>query len=166
MTAVGSTRGINPENAADFSSGGFSDVFLLPAYQLDAVTGYMKQLGSANASSVNTTGRAYPDVSAQGFHFVVEVDGQPQSFDSTSASGATFAAIIALLNDRLLNAGKPPLGFLNPLLYSKGLPALNDVVSGGSSPSCGVQSGPAVTQGWDPVCLKTHSTTVEADGKV
>ncbi|EIW55947.1 subtilisin-like protein [Trametes versicolor FP-101664 SS1] len=150
VTAVGSTRGINTENAADFSSGGFSDVFLRPAYQLDAVAGYMKQLGSANASSVNTTGRAYPDVSAQGSQFVVEVNGPPQTFNSTSASSATFAAVVALLNDRLLNAGKPPLGFLNPLLYSKGLPALNDIVSGSSSPSCGARDGLAATPGWDP----------------
>ncbi|KAL1941498.1 hypothetical protein VTO73DRAFT_6937 [Trametes versicolor] len=150
VTAVGSTRGINPENAADFSSGGFSDVFLRPAYQLDAVAGYMKQLGSANASSVNTTGRAYPDVSAQGSQFVVEVNGPPQTFASTSASSATFAAVVALLNDRLLNAGKPPLGFLNPLLYSKGLPALKDIVSGSSSSSCGARDGLAATPGWDP----------------
>ncbi|EIW55937.1 subtilisin-like protein [Trametes versicolor FP-101664 SS1] len=150
VTSVGSTQGISPESAADFSSGGFSDVFLRPPYQVDAVAGYLQRSGSANASSVNTTGRAYPDVSAQGFQFVVEADDRPQIFNSTSASSATFAAIVALLNDRLLNAGKPPLGFLNPLLYSKGLPALNDVVSGSSSPICGARDSLTVTPGWDP----------------
>lgn len=160
---MGSTQGIGPESAAEFSSGGFSGVFLRPAYQVDAVAGYLKQLGNASTSSVNTTGRAYPDVSAQGSQFIVDVNGQPLSFNSTSASSATFAAMVALLNDRLLDAGKPPLGFLNPLLYSKDLPALNDVVSGSSRPYCGARGDLAATKGWDPVCLDTLSTTVEAD---
>lgn len=152
VTSVGSTQGSNPESAAEFSSGGFSNVFPRPAYQLDAVGGYLKQVVNSTASSVNTTGRAYPDVSAQGAQFVVEVAGQVQSVNSTTASSTTFAAVVALLNDRLLNAGKPPLGFLNPLLYSKGLPALNDIVSGSSSQP----SGFTATTGWDPVCLVSY----------
>ncbi|KAL1941499.1 hypothetical protein VTO73DRAFT_6938 [Trametes versicolor] len=147
VTSVGSTQGSNPERAADFSSGGFSNVFPRPAYQLDAVGGYLKQVENSDASSVNTTGRAYPDVSAQGAQFVVEVGGQVQSVNSTTVSGATFAAVVALLSDRLLNAGKPPLGFLNPLLYSKGFPGLNDIVSGSSSEP----SGFTATTGWDPI---------------
>ncbi len=146
---MGSTQGTNPERAADFSAGGFSNVFPRPAYQLDAVDGYLRQLGNSSASSINTTGRAYPDVSAQGAQFVVEVGGQVQSVNSTSASSATFAAVVALLNDRLLNAGKPPLGFLNPLLYSKGLPGLNDIISGSSSGP----NGFTATTGWDRVRL-------------
>lgn len=127
-------------------------MFPRPAYQLDAVVGYLKQVENSDASSVNTTGRAYPDVSAQGAQFVVEVGGQVQSVNSTTVSGATFAAVVALLNDHRLNAGKPPLGFLNPLLYSKGFPGLNDIVSGSSSEP----SGFTATTGWDPVCLVNH----------
>ncbi len=37
--------------------------------------------------------------------------------DGTSASSPAFAAMVTLLNDALLNANKPVLGFLNPLLY-------------------------------------------------
>ncbi len=37
--------------------------------------------------------------------------------DGTSASSPSLAGMITLLNDHLLNAGKPVLGFLNPLLY-------------------------------------------------
>ncbi|EIW55941.1 subtilisin-like protein [Trametes versicolor FP-101664 SS1] len=150
VTSVGSTQGINPESAAQFSSGGFSNLFPRPAYQVDALDGYLKQLGNSSARSINTTGRAYPDASAQGVQYSVLVDGEVQSINSTSASSATFAAIVALLNDRLLNAGKSPLGFLNPLLYSKGLPALTDIVSGGSSTSDG-ESSFAAMPGWDPV---------------
>jgi tripeptidyl-peptidase-1 len=36
----------------------------------------------------------------------------------------------ALLNDQLLTAGKKPLGFLNPWLYSTAASALNDITSG------------------------------------
>lgn len=151
VTAVGGTQGINPESASRFSSGGFSSIFPRPSYQAGAVDGYLKQVGSPIARSVNTAGRAYPDVSAQGAQYSVVVDGQVQSISTTSASSTTFAAVIALLNDRLLNAGKRPLGFLNPLLYSKGLPALNDIISGGSSTSNG-ESGFAAMSGWDPVC--------------
>ncbi|KAI0366841.1 subtilisin-like protein [Pilatotrama ljubarskyi] len=131
VTAVGSTQGINPETAAD------------------AVGSYLQTLGSTNAGLFNTTGRAYPDVSAQGVQFVIEANGQLQGVDGTSASSPTFASIIALLNDQLLNAGKTPLGFPNPLLYSKGVAALNDNTSG-SNPGCGTQGFPATT-GWDAV---------------
>ena len=69
--------------------------------------------------------------------------------DGTSCSSPTFASVIALLNDRLIAAGKPPLGFLNPFLYSTGASAFNDVTSG-SNPGCGTDGFPAVA-GWDPV---------------
>ncbi|KAI0366839.1 subtilisin-like protein [Pilatotrama ljubarskyi] len=149
ITAVGSTQGISPETAAQFSAGGFSNIFPRPDYQSDAVDGFLKTLGNTNAGLFNTTGRAYPDVSTQGVQFVIEVDGQLQAVDGTSASSPTFASIVALLNDQLLNAGQSPLGFLNPFLYSKGVSALNDITSG-SNPGCGTEGFPAVA-GWDAV---------------
>ncbi|KAI8976705.1 subtilisin-like protein [Trametes punicea] len=149
ITAVGSTQGINPETAASFSAGGFSNIFARPDYQSDAVDSYLKTLGNTNAGLFNTTGRGYPDVATQGVQFVIEVDGQLQAVDGTSASSPTFASIVALLNDQLLNAGKSQLGFLNPLLYSKGVAALNDITSG-SNPGCGTQGFPAAA-GWDAV---------------
>ncbi|KAI0642668.1 subtilisin-like protein [Trametes meyenii] len=149
ITAVGSTQGISPETAAPFSAGGFSNIFARPDYQSDAVDGFLKKLGNTNQGLFNTTGRAYPDVSTQGVQFVIEVNGQLQGVDGTSASSPTFASVVALLNDNLLNAGQKPLGFLNPLLYSKGVAALNDITSG-SNPGCGTQGFPAV-EGWDAV---------------
>ncbi|KAJ2968989.1 hypothetical protein NUW54_g13067 [Trametes sanguinea] len=149
LTAVGSTQGINPETAADFSAGGFSNIFARPDYQSDAVDGYLKTLGNTNQGLFNTTGRGYPDVSTQGVQFVIEAAGQLQGVDGTSASSPTFASVVALLNDQLLNAGQSPLGFLNPLLYSKGVAALNDITSG-SNPGCGTQGFPAAA-GWDAV---------------
>ncbi|KAI1787575.1 family S53 protease [Ganoderma leucocontextum] len=148
LTSVGSTQGIN-EQAADFSSGGFSNIFAQPDYQTDAVAAYLKTLGNTNAGLFNTTGRAFPDVSAQGVNFIVDVAGQGQGVSGTSASSPTFAAVVALLNDELLNQGKSPLGFLNPLLYSTAAAALNDITEG-SNPGCGTQGFPAA-EGWDPV---------------
>ena len=66
----------------------------------------------------------------------------------TSASSPTFADIVALLNDARIAAGKSPLGFLNPLIYSKGTAAFNDITVG-SNPECGTQ-GFSCAVGWDP----------------
>ncbi|EJF57919.1 family S53 protease [Dichomitus squalens LYAD-421 SS1] len=148
LTSVGSTQGIK-ETAADFSSGGFSNIFAQPDYQADAVAGYLKTLGTTNQGLFNPQGRAFPDVSAQGVNFVVDIGGQGQGVSGTSASSPTFASVVALLNDELLNQGKSPLGFLNPLLYSSGAAALNDITSG-SNPGCGTDGFPAV-EGWDAV---------------
>jgi len=56
----------------------------------------------------------------------------------TSASCPAFAAIIALLNDVRLSNNLSPLGFLNPLLYSKGIGGLNDITVGHNS-GCGTR---------------------------
>lgn len=84
----------------------------------------------------------------------------------TSASTPVVAGIIALLNDARLRAGKKPLGFINPLLYSIGSGALNDITKGGSVGCNGIDaiSGQQIpgagiipyarwnaTVGWDPV---------------
>ena len=78
-----------------------------------------------------------------------------------SASAPTFATIVTLLNSARLSAGKPPLGFLNPWLYSIAKDGLTDIFTGGSvgcaaSTVNGVDSpgiadaGWNATQGWDP----------------
>ena len=63
----------------------------------------------------------------------------------------TFAAVISLLNDFLIASGKPPLGFLNPFIYSTGVSGFNDITSGSNS-GCGTNGFTAGT-GWDPVRL-------------
>lgn len=67
---------------------------------------------------------------------------------STSFSVSFFGSIIALLNEELLSAGKPHLGFLNPFIYQN-LDAFNDFITG-NNPGCGTQGFNATT-GWDPV---------------
>lgn len=151
MTSVGGTTGINPEVAVSFSSGGFSNFFPRPAYQAAAVDGYLESLGQIYQGLYNASGRAFPDVSAQGANFVINLGGNFTLIDGTSASCPTFASIVALLNDRRLGTGKAPLGFLNPLLYSRGAEAFKDITSG-NNPGCGTEGFPA-TAGWDPVSL-------------
>ncbi|TFK89462.1 family S53 protease-like protein [Polyporus arcularius HHB13444] len=149
LTSVGATTGIT-ETAADFSSGGFSAIFTQPSYQASAVSTYLTALGNTNSGKFTRTGRAFPDVSAQGENVEIVLSNQFGLVDGTSCSSPIFASVIALLNDELAAAGKPPLGFLNPFLYSAaGTAALNDVTTG-SNPGCNTNGFPA-RAGWDPV---------------
>ena len=84
----------------------------------------------------------------------------------TSAAAPVTASIVALLNDARLRAGKPVLGFLNPLLYLGGYKGFTDITNGTSDGCNGhdTQTGEPVvgagvipgahwnaTVGWDPV---------------
>lgn len=85
LTSVGGTQGVNPETAAYFSSGGFSDRYPRPAYQDEAVSTYLGQLGSRWAGLYNPAGRGFPDVAAQSAQFHIVDHGEP-----TYASGTRF----------------------------------------------------------------------------
>ncbi|KAJ3872607.1 peptidase S8/S53 domain-containing protein [Lentinula edodes] len=150
VTAVGATTGIAPEVAVNEfpSGGGFSRLFAQPSYQTSAVSAYLAKIGSTNAGLFNASGRAYPDVAAQGEGFQVVVGGRVESVGGTSCSSPTFAGVIALLNDFKLAKDGTTLGFLNPLLYANPS-ALNDITSG-SNPGCGT-NGFTTSTGWDPV---------------
>jgi tripeptidyl-peptidase I len=80
--------------------------------------------------------QAYPDVSAQADNFKVFLSGSSSRIGGTSASAPSFAGLVALLNDARLTAGKPSLGFLNPLIYSLDGKGFHDVVVG-NAPGCG-----------------------------
>ncbi|KAI0272273.1 subtilisin-like protein [Gloeopeniophorella convolvens] len=149
VTAVGGTTRVNPEVAASLSSGGFSNYFARPSYQAAAVTAFLTTNGNKNSGLFNTTGRGFPDIAAQAENFQIVVGGRVGGVDGTSCASPTAAAVISLLNDFLIAQGKPPLGFLNPLLYSTGVAGLNDITSG-TNPGCGTQGFSAV-KGWDPV---------------
>jgi tripeptidyl-peptidase-1 len=115
MTSVGATTGF-PETAADFSSGGFSNIFPRPSYQDDAVNSFLTTLGTTYAGKYNASGRAFPDVAAIGDNVEIVWDTETGLVAGTSCSSPIFAAIVALLNDELESAGKSRLGFLNPFL--------------------------------------------------
>ncbi|KAI9436209.1 family S53 protease [Lactarius indigo] len=149
VTSVGATQNTNPEISATFSSGGFSNNFPTPAYQLAAKAAYLNQLGSTNAGRFNPSGRGFPDVAAAGTNLAVVWKGNVTSVEGTSGSSLVFASVVSLLNDRLIAAHRGPLGFLNPFLYSQGARALNDITTG-NNPGCNTNGFP-VKAGWDPV---------------
>lgn len=155
ITAVGATKNFEPEVVAydpsnGFASGGgFSNYFATPTYQTAAVAGYLSMLGSEFKGLYNASGRAYPDIAAQGQRYTVIYNGTLRLVDGTSASAPCSAGVLALVDDALLAAGKKPLGFLNPWLYKVGYQSFTDVTSG-SAIGCDGPGFPA-TKGWDPV---------------
>ena len=69
ITAVGGTdfvtkSVVGDEKAWVAGGGGFSDDFAIPAYQAEAVAAYLSQPDLPPKDLWNSTGRAYPDVSA------------------------------------------------------------------------------------------------------
>jgi len=147
VTAVGGTEG-SPEATAGLSSGGFSYRYAQPSWQAAAVKEYLSTAsGVPAASKFNSSGRGFPDVSAQAVDFVIVNNGFSQPVSGTSAACPTFSAVIGLLNDLRAQNGKSPLGFLNPWIY-KNMKAFNQV-STGSNPGCSTQGFPAA-KGWDP----------------
>lgn len=83
VTSVGGTYHIEPEEAVDFSSGGFSDRYDRPDYQKDVVQKYLGGIGGAFKEYYNANGRAFPDVSAQARNYAVVDKGRVQGVSGT-----------------------------------------------------------------------------------
>lgn len=142
---------VNNSKLDYYSGGGFSNVFDLPSYQSEAVTGYLKNYTPPYNSSVyNNTGtsRAYPDISALGLKLATVWLGNAYGVGGTSASTPLVAGLITLLNEERIAAGKGPIGFLNPTLYAH--PEMFNDITVGSNPGCGTD-GFKTAPGWDPV---------------
>jgi tripeptidyl-peptidase-1 len=163
VTAVGATQikngstvtdpeeAVYPFNEYDFSSGGgFSNVFARPSYQETAVASFLtnnKQLPPS--STYNQTGRAFPDVSANGWNIINIVQGQYVLESGTSSSAPIFGSIITRLNEERITAGKGPIGFLNPTLYAH--PEMFNDITEGFNLGCNLTTAFVATKGWDPV---------------
>ncbi|KAJ6552466.1 peptidase S8/S53 domain-containing protein [Mycena vulgaris] len=157
VTGVGATqvnpgaKVTDPESAANFSGGGFSNYFATPDYQKGAVAEYLK----ANpppfpATFYNASGRAFPDLSANGVNYTATAEGIFMPFSGTSASSPVVGAILTMINDARLAVGKSPIGFINPTIYSAGFKeAFNDITAG-NNPGCATDGFTAAT-GLDPV---------------
>ncbi|KAH6712325.1 peptidase S8/S53 domain-containing protein [Leptodontidium sp. MPI-SDFR-AT-0119] len=162
ITAVGATQikpntavtATAPEEACQtviYSGGGFSNVFAMPSYQSSSVATYFtshKPTFTATQYNNSQTVRGYPDVAANGANYVVAVDGALSLVYGTSASAPTFGAIITLINEERIKAGKSAVGFINPTIYANPA-AFNDIVTGGNQ-GCGTAGFTSVA-GWDPV---------------
>jgi|TARA_B110000208_G_C11719977_1_gene412467 tripeptidyl-peptidase-1 len=164
VTAVGGTAATasGPTASAVFpSGGGFSNLFPQPAYQAIPVAQYLAKGAAVKLPSgtlFNSSGKAaaYPDVALLAENFVLSQYKVPVPVSGTSCSTPAFAALVALLNSERLAAGKPSLGYLNPLLYANP-GAFTDVVKG-SNPGCAVNpsvgylgTGFECAAGWDPL---------------
>jgi tripeptidyl-peptidase-1 len=149
------------------SGGGFSNVFPQPSYQAAQVNRYLDTVGrtlpfgsysqfvpDANFSRVrgagvyNRLGRAYPDVGAVGDRQVVLGGGDWYLVGGTSLSAPVWGAVLTLVNEERLKAGKSTLGFVNPVLYAH--PEVFNDVTAGSNPGCDT-AGFKASKGWDPV---------------
>lgn len=155
VTAVGATQNEGPPViGAEFSSGGFSDYFARPVWQDGVVVPYIQKLNGSGDEKVglfNASGRAIPDVSAVGSGFLIEYGGSAAAVQGTSASTPVLAAMFALVNDQRLRAGKPSLGWLNPLLYGDEVRGVLEDITAGASYQCmfGDQGDPV--DGWEAV---------------
>lgn len=144
------------------SGGGFSNIYERPSYQSQAVADYFAKADpdypfyetvnnnsfGANGGIYNRIGRGYPDVSAIGDNVVIVNKLIPTSIGGTSASAPVFAAILTRINEERLAAGKPTVGFVNPVLYAH--PEAFYDVTQGTNAGCGTD-GFSAAEGWDPV---------------
>ncbi|KAJ7456010.1 peptidase S8/S53 domain-containing protein [Mycena galericulata] len=159
LTAVGATqvnpgaKVTDPESAAHFSSGGFSNYFGTPGASCakGAVAKYLATNPPPYPATVyNASGRAFPDLSANGVNYTVPAEGSFLRASGTSASSPVVGAMLTMINDARLAAGKSPVGFINPTIYSAAFKdAFNDITNG-SNPGCGTD-GFAAAKGFDPV---------------
>ncbi|CAG8955768.1 hypothetical protein HYFRA_00011637 [Hymenoscyphus fraxineus] len=154
VTTVGGTTGTTTEGAWSYGGGGFSEVFARPSYQDSTVTSWLSRdtAHTTYSNYFNSSGRAYPDVSAQAVNYLVVLGGSASGVSGTSASCPTFASVIQLINSQRLASGKKGLGFLNPWLYSSAASAMNDITTGSIRGCSNIGSGAGFVAraGWDP----------------
>ena len=142
------------------SGGGFSINWPRPSYQKDAVDAYLAYSDAHGLTPPqalwNRNGRALPDISGMAHNYLTVIGGDVVPVDGTSASTPLTAAMLTLINDRLLSIRMPTLGFINPLLYQLGAhhpKVFTDIVVGDNACSAfrGIccQYGFHATPGWD-----------------
>ncbi len=107
------------------TGGGVSDFFDLPPWQKGA-----EVPNSANDGGVR---RGVPDLAAHAAEaegYRIFVDGAWRVLGGTSAAAPLLAGLIARINATRTQAGKGPLGYVNPALYGAARSALKPVTSG------------------------------------
>merc|ERR1712194_179503 len=155
VTSVGGTYlQTGTESGWTGSGGGFSAVFGRQSFQDKTVAAYMKSASLPDSALYNMSGRAVPDVSALATNYQVFSGGSAQgTLTGTSAATPAFAGMISVINDILVAAGKPTVGFVSPTLYA----AADDTdflgfdVTAGNNKNGGCKKGFEAAKGWDPV---------------
>jgi subtilase family serine protease len=170
VTAVGGTQFADQHDASlrevavtQFGSGGgFSTMYKqLPhaAWQAAAVAQYLRTVDPSTLPPKGSIGfdpaaRGTPDFSvlAEGYNLIA--DGAVHVVGGTSAAAPAAAALISLLNEARVAAGKQPMGFANPFLYGLEAEAFTDVVVGSNKRDRQGTPWPYgynASAGWDPV---------------
>jgi tripeptidyl-peptidase-1 len=168
VTTVGGTMGpeIGAEevassikNGASFTSGGgFSNLDPRPRYQNRVVKKFLSSYNNVKTKRFTSWGRAYPDVSFLSNNYGIYINGVKNLISGTSTSAPAFASLVTLANSLRKEAGKPPLGFLNYLLYHKSMKDSYVDITEGSNECCTSNQGLCcpgrgweASVGWDPV---------------
>eukprot|EP01041_Mallomonas_annulata_P009123 gene9123-18895_t len=163
VTAVGATQGtesFKTEIACSSvtgggitTGGGFANRNTAPAFQRNAIKGYIALKKPYGGYS--STGRGYPDVSMPGYAYLIQIGGDQYGVSGTSASAPVFAGMVSLVNAGRLKAGKSALGWINPAIYKYNGSFANDITSGNNfnsrSASVACNQGFVSSTGWDPV---------------
>jgi len=127
--AVGVSQGIFWTTGGGFSNRSASGN-PTASWQAEAVAQYLNTAVLPPSELFDAQGRGYPDVSTLGHNLLMHIHGNLSVVDGTSASGPVMAGLVSLLNEARLQAGQPPLGFLNPLLYGGPAEAFMSVTVG------------------------------------
>jgi hypothetical protein len=146
--------GLRPDGTYWGSSGGISTSYPIPSYQ---------QGISMVANQGSTTMRNIPDVALTADNvYVAYDDGSWGAFGGTSCAAPLWAGFAALVNQQAAADGLPPVGFLNPALYSIGkganyTAAFYDITTGNNFSSNSPSRFPAMTgydlcTGWGTPC--------------
>jgi tripeptidyl-peptidase-1 len=158
VVGVGGSSWIGASPAAPIawpgSGSGFSWEFPMPEHQKKAVQAYIANTpGMPASSSYNTSGNAYPTVSALAINVFMCEGGNCFGAGGTSASTPLLAGMFTMLNDLRLAAGKPTLGFVAPRIFQVAVQhpgvAFKDITQGNSKGVCA--TGFPATQGFDAV---------------
>ena len=127
LTTAGPGGAWQSETTWPKSGGGISDTYPIPSYQQ----------GLPPSSGASSVWRSIPDVAltADIQMYMIWNGGQVVSVGGTSAAAPLWAGFLALANQQAALGGKPPIGFLNPLLYAIGAGSsyqtdLHDITTG------------------------------------
>ncbi|KAL2129169.1 hypothetical protein VTI74DRAFT_8122 [Chaetomium olivicolor] len=148
------------ETAWEYSGGGFSNYFDAPVWQRRAITEYFGSVqlnftgyenaghnfGDVGSGVYRKGGRGYPDVAAIGRGYFSFTEGKWSRQGGTSLSAPLWAAVLTLVNERRLAAGKSTVGLVHPVLQSLPLYcALANVTKSSADMSASDTSAPAFT---------------------
>lgn len=139
-------------NGTSGGGGGISTYWPRPAWQSGT--------GVTNTYSLMNGNRQVPDVAADAdprSGYIVYVQGQWTAYGGTSAAAPLWAAGTALVNERLVSGGSPPIGFGNPVWYrllGQSATIYHDVTTGNNCvattvPSCSATGMYPATAGYD-----------------